>query len=52
MMTIKLIKDARIKHSAGDVVCVSPAEANFLISVGAAVMAAQTTEKKADKKKK
>lgn len=51
MMTVKLLKDARIKHSAGDIVCVSPEEANFLISVKAAVVAAQP-KKEAEKKAK
>ncbi len=36
-MKIKLIRDSRIKHRAGEVVEASPAEAHFLISVGSAV---------------
>lgn len=35
-MKAVLIKDARIKHKAGEIVEVSPAEYNFLVSVGAA----------------
>lgn len=36
-MKVKLIRDARISHKAGDVVNVSPADGDFLISVGSAV---------------
>ncbi len=36
-MRIVLLRDSRIKHSAGDIVDVSPAEASFLLSVGSAV---------------
>ena len=35
-MKVKLLRDARIAHKAGDVVSVSPAEGAFLISVGSA----------------
>ena len=35
-MRVRLIRDARIKHSAGEIVEVSPAEFNFLVSVGSA----------------
>ena len=35
-MRAKLLKDARIRHKAGEIVEVSPAEYNFLVSVGAA----------------
>lgn len=35
-MKIQLIKDARIKHKAGEIVEVSSAEYRFLLSVGAA----------------
>lgn len=35
-MRVKLLKDARIRHKAGEIVEVSPAEYNFLVSVGAA----------------
>lgn len=40
-MKIKLLRDARIKHYAGEVVEASPAEAHFLVSVGSAVPAAR-----------
>lgn len=36
-MRARLIRDARIKHYAGEIVEVSPAEFNFLVSVGSAV---------------
>lgn len=36
-MKVKLTKDARIKHYAGEIVEVSPAEYNFLTSTGSAV---------------
>ena len=36
-MRIKLVREARIRHKAGDIVEVSPAEANFLTSTGSAV---------------
>lgn len=35
-MKVKLIRDARIMHKAGDVVDVTPAECFFLTSVGSA----------------
>ena len=36
-MRARLIRDARVKHYAGEIVEVSPAEFNFLVSVGSAV---------------
>lgn len=48
-MRAELLKDARIKHHAGEVVEVSPAEFNFLQSVGAARPA---PEKKKQRKQK
>lgn len=36
-MKVKLLRDARIKHKAGEIVEVSPAEYNFLVSTGSAV---------------
>ena len=36
-MKLLLKQAARIRHNAGEIVEVSPAEANFLLSVGAAV---------------
>lgn len=36
-MKIRLTRDAKILHKAGEIVEVSPAEAGFLTSVGSAV---------------
>ena len=36
-MKIKLLRDARSNHKAGEIVDVSPAECAFLVSVGSAV---------------
>lgn len=36
-MKVLLLRDARIKHKAGEIVEVTPAECNFLCSVGSAV---------------
>ena len=36
-MKVKLLRDARINHKAGEIVDVSPAECSFLVSVGSAV---------------
>lgn len=36
-MKVKLIRAARIWHKAGETVEVTPAEANYLLSVGSAV---------------
>ena len=36
-MRVLLLRDSRIKHSAGEIIDVSPAEARFLLSVGSAV---------------
>lgn len=35
-MKVVLLRDARIKHKAGETVEVSPAEFDFLLSVGSA----------------
>lgn len=35
-MKVKLLRDARINHKAGEIVEVSPAEYEFLVSVGSA----------------
>lgn len=55
-MKIKLLRPARIRHNAGEIVEVSPAEAAFLLSVNSAVEAgakAETpeTEKRETRKK-
>lgn len=36
-MKVKLLRAARIRHEAGEIVKVSPAEAGFLLSTGSAV---------------
>ena len=48
-MKVQLLRDARIRHKAGETVEVSPAEAGFLFSTGSAVQviekpAAEVTE--------
>jgi len=50
-MKITLLKDARIKHCAGETVDVSPAEANFLISTGQAEAASAPAKKAKGTKK-
>ena len=40
-MKVKLIRAARIRHEAGEIVEVSPAEAGFLFSTGSAVRMAE-----------
>lgn len=37
MMKVLLLRDSRINHKAGEIVEVSPAERDFLTSVGSAV---------------
>ena len=62
-MKVKLLRDARINHKAGEIVEVSPTECAFLTSVGSAVEVAvkipsdepkveKKTEKKITTKKK
>ena len=46
-MKVKLLREARIKHAAGETVEVTPEVAAFLVSVrSAVVVAAQPTAKK------
>lgn len=45
-MKLKLIRAARIRHEAGEIVEVSPAEAGFLLSTGSAVSAETAPAKK------
>ena len=40
-MKVKLLREARIRHKAGEIVEVSPAEAGFLLSTGSAVRVAE-----------
>lgn len=49
-MKLLLTKAARINHNAGDIVEVSPAQANFLLSVGAAEII-RTEQREAPEKK-
>ena len=35
-MKVKLLRDARVSHKAGEIIEVSPAEGEFLLSVGSA----------------
>lgn len=37
-MTVKLLRDARIKHYAGEIIEVSPEECHFLVSTDGAVI--------------
>ena len=41
-MKVKLIRAARIRHEAGEIVEVSPAEAGFLLSTDSAERVAET----------
>ena len=51
-MKIKLLRDARIRHHAGEIVEVSPAEAGFLISTASAeLMKASERETQEEKTK-
>lgn len=43
-MKIRLTRDAKILHKAGEIVEVSPAEAGFLLSVGSAIVAPAGTK--------
>lgn len=47
-MKVKLLRDARINHKAGEIVEVSPAEYHFLVSVGSAVEVAVKSPAKAE----
>lgn len=49
-MKAELLKDARIKHHAGEIVEVSPAEFNFLLSIGAARPAPEKKKKQRKQK--
>lgn len=51
-MKARLLRDARINHKAGEIVEVSPAEFNFLASVGSAVLVDEPKEEKPKKNKK
>lgn len=49
-MKAELLKDARIKHHVGEIVEVSPAEFNFLQSIGAARPAPEKKKKQRKQK--
>lgn len=51
-MRVRLTRDARIRHKAGETVDVSPAEAGFLLSTGSAVMATAVVKPDAAEKPK
>ena len=51
-MVVKLLRAARIRHEAGEIVKVSPAEANFLISIGSATPVEEKKEVKAEAEEK
>jgi ribosomal protein L9 len=58
-MKVKLLRDARILHKAGEIVEVSPAECSFLTSTNSAVQVVEAvkapaakTEAKETRKKK
>ena len=45
-MKVKLLREARIRHKAGEIVEVSPAEAGFLLSTGTAVKVREAPKKR------
>lgn len=45
-MKVRLLRDAKIKHKAGEIVEVSLVEAEFLLSVKSAVKVEEKTKKK------
>lgn len=47
-MKVRLLRDARIVHKAGEIVEVSPSEYQFLVSVGSAVQVAVNPEPKVE----
>lgn len=49
-MKVRLLKDARIKHKAGEIVEVSPEEFNFLVSVKAGEAAGEKPKRGTKKK--
>ena len=49
-MRAELLKDARIRHHAGEIVEVSPADANFLLSVKSAEQVEDKPTRKTTKK--
>ena len=45
-MKVKLIRAARIRHDAGEIVEVSPEQYEFLLAIGSAVRVKETPEVK------
>lgn len=43
-MKVKLLRDARIMHKAGEIIEVSPAEASFLTSTDSAVVVVEAVK--------
>lgn len=50
-MRVKLVRDSRIKHHAGEIVEVSPVEYDYLLSVGSAVAVKDPEQETAEKPK-
>lgn len=50
-MKVKLLRDSRITHKAGEIVEVSPVEAGFLISVCSAIEIRPATPEKTTRKR-
>jgi hypothetical protein len=50
-MKVRLLRDAKIKHNAGEIVNVSPDEAFYLCSLGSAVEVKEPTAATAEPKK-
>lgn len=51
-MKVRLFRDARINHKAGEIVEVSPAEFQFLVSVGSAAPLTEEKPKEEQPKKR
>lgn len=51
MMRVMLLREARIKHNAGEIVTVSPDVAQYLVSVGSAEVIPEDEPKKKKKAK-
>jgi len=49
-MKVRLLRDARIRHSAGEIVEISPSEFQFLTSLNAAIPVKDGAEASAPKK--
>lgn len=47
-MKVKLLRDSRINHQAGEIVEVSPAQGAFLLSVGSATQVVEKATKEVE----